>query len=100
GRSGSNGLSSASTLDELRQKQAAFEKLPSVSDADSVLRVIPDDQAEKIALIKSFAPLVAPIRVGRSSPLELERLKKALSAIRRRFDVVAAEAGSQLPRDV
>jgi hopanoid biosynthesis associated RND transporter like protein HpnN len=100
GRSGSNGLSSATSLDELRRKQAAFEKLPSVSDVDSVLRVIPDDQAEKIALIKSFAPLVAPIRVGRSSPIELERLKKALYDIRRRFDVVAAEAGTKLPPEV
>ncbi|HEX7785148.1 MAG TPA: MMPL family transporter, partial [Methylomirabilota bacterium] len=100
GRSGSNGLSSSSSLEELRRKQSAFEKLPSVADVDSVLRVIPDDQAEKIAVIKSFAPLVAPIRVGRSSPVELERLKKALYDIRRRFDVVAAEAGSKLPADV
>jgi len=100
GRSGFNGLSSASSLEELRQKQAAFEKLPSVSDVDSVLRVIPDDQAEKIAIIKSFAPLVAPIRVGRSSSVELDRLKKALADIKRRFDVVAAEAGSKLPAEV
>jgi predicted RND superfamily exporter protein len=100
GRSGFNGLSSASSLEELRQKQAAFEKLPSVSDVDSVLRVIPDDQAEKIAIIKSFAPLVAPIRVGRSSPVELDRLKKALADIKRRFDVVAAEAGAKLPAEV
>ena len=100
GRSGSNGLSSSSSLEELRRKQSAFEKLRSVADVDSVLRVIPDDQAEKIAVIKSFAPLVAPIRVGRSSPVELERLKKALYDIRRRFDVVAAEAGSKLPADV
>jgi len=100
GRSGFNGLSSAATLDELRQKQAAFENLPSVSDVDSVLRVIPDDQAEKIAIIKSFAPLVAPIRVGRSSSVDLDRLKKALADIKRRFDVVAAEAGSKLPAEV
>jgi hopanoid biosynthesis associated RND transporter like protein HpnN len=100
GRSGFNGLSSASSLEELRRKQEAFEKLPSVSDVDSVLRVIPDDQAEKIAIIKSFAPLVAPIRVGRSSPVELDRLKKALSDIKRRFDVVAAEAGSKLPAEI
>jgi hopanoid biosynthesis associated RND transporter like protein HpnN len=100
GRSGFNGLSSASSLEELRQKQAAFEKLPSVSDVDSVLRVIPDDQAEKIAIIKSFAPLVSPIRVGRSSPVELDRLRKALADIKRRFDVVAAEAGSKLPAEV
>src|SRR5258707_5699446 len=99
GRSGFNGLSSASSLEELRQKQAAFEKLPSVSDVDSVLRVIPDDQAEKIAIIKSFAPLVAPIRVGPSSPVDLDRLKKALADIKRRFDVVAAEAGAKLPAE-
>ena len=100
GRSGFNGLSSASSLDELRAKQAAFEKLPSVSETDSVLRVIPDDQPEKITLIKSFAPLVAPIRVGRSSPVDLDRLKQALADIKRRFDVVAVEAGAKLPAEI
>jgi hypothetical protein len=100
GRSGFNGLSSASSLEELRAKQAAFEKLPSVSDTDSVLRVIPDDQAEKIAVIESFAPLVTPIRVGRSSALDLDRLKQVLGDTKRRFDVVAAEAGDKLPAEV
>jgi hopanoid biosynthesis associated RND transporter like protein HpnN len=100
GRSGFNGLSSASSLEELRAKQAAFEKLPSVSEVDSVLRVIPDEQLEKIAVIRSFAPLVAPIRVGRSSPVDLDRLKKALADIRRRFDVVAVEAGAKLPAEI
>jgi hopanoid biosynthesis associated RND transporter like protein HpnN len=100
GRSGFNGLSSASSLEDLRRKQEAFEKLPSVSEVDSVLRVIPDDQAEKIAVIKSFAPLVAPVRIGRSSPVDLDRLKKALTDIKRRFDVVAAEAGNKLPAEV
>jgi hypothetical protein len=100
GRSGFNGLSSAASLEELRVKQAAFEKLPSVSETDSVLRVIPDDQAEKIAVVKSFAPMVAPIRVGRSSPLDLDRLRQALADIKRRFDVVAVEAGAKLPAEV
>jgi hypothetical protein len=100
GRSGFNALSSASSLEDLRAKQAAFEKLPSVSETDSVLRVIPDDQAEKIALIKSFAPLVAPIRVGRSSAVDLDRLKQALADIKRRFDVVAVEAGAKLPAEI
>ena len=100
GRSGFNALSSAATLDELRRKQEAFERLPSVSRVDSVLRVIPDDQAEKIAIIKSFAPLVAPVRIGRSSPVDLDRLTKALADIRRRLDIVAAEAGEKLPSDV
>jgi hypothetical protein len=100
GRSGFNGLSSAASLEELRVKQAAFEKLPSVSETDSVLRVIPDDQAEKIAVVKSFAPLVAPIRVGRSSSVDLDRLRQALADIKRRFDVVAVEAGTKLPAEV
>jgi hopanoid biosynthesis associated RND transporter like protein HpnN len=100
GRSAFNGLSSASSLEELRAKQTAFEKLPSVSDTDSVLRVIPDEQPEKITLIKSFAPLVAPIRVGRSSPVDLDRLKQALADIKRRFDVVAVEAGAKLPAEI
>ena len=97
GRSGFNGLSSAATLEELRRKQAAFEQLPTVSEVDSVLRVIPDDQDEKIAVIKSFAPLVAPVRVGRAGDVNLERLATALRDIRRRFDIVAAEAGPKLP---
>jgi uncharacterized protein len=100
GRSGFNGLSSATTLEELRRKQEAFERLPSVSEVDSALRVIPDDQEQKITLIKSFAPLVAPVRIGRSSPVDLDRLKKALGDIKRRFDVVAAEAGPKLPAEV
>ncbi|HUM17379.1 MAG TPA: MMPL family transporter [Candidatus Nitrosotalea sp.] len=100
GRSGFNGLSSAATLDELRSKQEAFERLPSVSEVDSALRMIPDEQPEKIAIIKSFAPLVAPVRIGHSSPVDLDRLKSALADVKRRFDVVAAEAGSKLPADV
>jgi uncharacterized protein len=100
GRSGFNGLSSATTLEELRRKQEAFERLPSVSEVDSALRVIPDDQEQKITLIKSLAPLVAPVRIGRSSPVDLDRLKKALGDIKRRFDVVAAEAGPKLPAEV
>jgi uncharacterized protein len=100
GRSGFNALASAATLDELRQKQQAFERLPSVSGVDSVLHLIPDDQEEKIAIIKSFAPLLAPVRIGRSSPVDLDRLRDALANIKRRLDVVAAEAGDKLPEQV
>ena len=100
GRSGFNALASAATLDELRRKQQAFESLPSVSGVDSVLHVIPDDQEEKIAIVKSFAPLLAPVRIGRSSPVDLDRLRQALGNIKRRLDVVAAEAGDKLPEDL
>ena len=100
GRSGFNGLASATTLEELRKKQEAFEKLPSVSDVDSVLRVIPDNQQEKIGIVKTFAPIIAPVRVGRSSPVDIERLSRALGELERRLDIFATEAGDKLPADL
>jgi hopanoid biosynthesis associated RND transporter like protein HpnN len=100
GRSGFNGLASATTLEELRRKQEAFENLPSVSEVDSVLRVIPDNQKEKIAIVRTFAPIVAPVRVGRSSPVDLDRLTRALGELKRRLDIFAAEAGDKLPEDL
>ncbi len=100
GHSGTNALAVATTLDDLRKKQKAFEALPSVAEVDSVLHLIPDDQPAKIAIVKSFEPLVAPVRIGRSSPVDLERLREALSNVKRRLDVVAAEAGDKLPEDI
>ena len=100
GRSGFNGLTSATTLEELRKKQEAFEKLPSVSEVDSVLRVIPDNQPEKISIVKTFAPIVSPVRVGRSSPVDIDRLLRALGELQRRLDIFATEAGEKLPEDL
>lgn len=100
GRSSANGLTTASTLEDLRRKAQAFERLPSVSEVDSVLRVIPDDQEEKIATIASFAPLLTTIRVGRPSPADLDRMKQALRDIKRRFDIMIVEAGGNAPDDL
>jgi hopanoid biosynthesis associated RND transporter like protein HpnN len=100
GRSGFNALASADSLEELRRKQTAFQRLPSVSEVDSVLRLIPDEQPEKIAIIKSFAPLVAPVRVNRSSPVDLDRLTQTVRDLRRRFDIAVAERGSALSDDI
>jgi uncharacterized protein len=100
GRSGFNALASATSLEELRKKQQAFERLPSVSEVNSVLRLIPDQQPEKIQIIKSFAPLVAPVRVSRSSPVDLDRLTQSVRDLNRRFDIAAAEGGDRLPDDI
>ena len=99
GRSGFNGLASATSLEDLRRKQEAFERLPSVSEVDSVIRLIPDAQDEKIDIIKSFAPLVAPVRVNRSSPVDLDRLTQTVRNLKRRFDIAAAERDN-LPDDI
>jgi hopanoid biosynthesis associated RND transporter like protein HpnN len=100
GRSGLSALATAGTLDELRRKQRAIEALPSVAEVDSVRHLIPDDQPEKIAIVKSFESLVAPVRIGRPSRVDLDRLRAALAKLERRFDVMAAEAGDKLPADL
>ena len=92
GRSGFAALSSAATLDELRRKQHAFRALGSVSEVDSALLLIPDDQAEKQKIIRDFAPIVAPIRVARPQPVDVDRLTASLETLKRRFDIAAGEA--------
>jgi hopanoid biosynthesis associated RND transporter like protein HpnN len=91
-RSGFAALSGARSFDELRAKHKAFERLPSVSEVDSALLLIPEDQDAKRKIIADFAPLVAPVRVSRPLPLDLERLTAAFETLRRRIAVVASEA--------
>jgi hopanoid biosynthesis associated RND transporter like protein HpnN len=92
GRSGFAALSSASSLEELRRKQAAFRKLETVSEIDSALLLIPDDQEEKQKIIGDFAPVVAPVRISHGQPIDLERLISTLETLRRRIDIAAGEA--------
>ncbi len=92
GRSGFTGLASADSLDELRQKYKAFRALPSVSEVDSVLLLIPEDQPEKLKIIKDFAPLVAPVRIGRATSVDPTKLATALETLKRRFDIAGNEA--------
>jgi len=94
GRSGFAALSSARTLEELHRRQEAFRRLPSVSEVDSALLLIPDNQAEKQKIISDFAPIVAPVRVSRPMPIDLDRLLTALETLRRRFDIAWGEAPS------
>ncbi|HSF03941.1 MAG TPA: MMPL family transporter, partial [Solirubrobacterales bacterium] len=95
GRSGFAALATASSLDELRAKQKAFETLGSVSQVDSLLRLIPERQEEKIRLVRQLAPVLASVRMAPVPPLELESLRTPLSTLRRRLGLAteAAEAG-------
>jgi uncharacterized protein len=92
GRSGFAALATAETLEELRAKHRAFRKLTTVSEVDSALLLIPDDQPEKQKIIADFAPIVAPVRVSRPLPVDPERLVAALETLRRRFEIAAGEA--------
>jgi uncharacterized protein len=92
GRSGFAAMSVANSLEELRAKHQAFRKLPTVSEVDSALLLIPDDQPEKQKIIADFAPIVVPVRVNRPLPVDPDRLVTSLERLKRRFDIAAGEA--------
>src|SRR5882672_6096278 len=92
GRSGFAAMSTANTLDELRAKHQAFRKLSTVSEVDSALLLIPDDQPEKQKIIADFAPIVGPVRVNRPLAVDPDRLVTSLETLKRRFDIAAGEA--------
>jgi hypothetical protein len=92
GRSGFAALASASSLDELKAKRDAFVKLPSVSEVDSALLLIPGDQRQKLKIIRDFAELVGPVRIGRAVPVDVPRLVAELESLKRRLDIAASEA--------
>ncbi len=92
GRSGFAALASADSLEELRRKQTAFSRLASVSEVDSALLLIPEDQDEKRKIIGDFAPVVDQVRVSRPLPLDIDRLIAALETLRRRLGIAANEA--------
>jgi hypothetical protein len=92
GRSGFAALASARSLEELRAKHQAFSKLGSVSEVDSALLLMPDDQGAKRKIIEDIAPIVTPVRVGRPRPVEIDRLTRALETLHRRLGIAANEA--------
>jgi uncharacterized protein len=101
GRSVFAALSTATSLADLEAKQRAFARLPSVSDVQSVLSVLPDRQADRQPLLRRLAAITHSIRVGEPRPLDLRALTAALETLKRRMDVVSApRAGEGPPEDI
>jgi hopanoid biosynthesis associated RND transporter like protein HpnN len=97
GRSAYAALATATSLDELRHKHRAFEALGAVSEVDSLLRVVPERQAEKIRLIRQLEPLLAPVRVAAVPPLDPASLREPLTSLARRLALVTE--AEQAPRE-
>ena len=93
GRSVFAALSSAPSLATLEVKQAAFQRLSSVSDVQSALSVLPDQQAEKLAILRRLATVTDSIRPGPPRPLDLHALTRSLATLQRRMDLAKAKAG-------
>ena len=89
GRSGFTALSTAGSLDELRRRQEAFSRLPSVSEVESVLMFLPDKQLEKEQVIRQFAPLLASVQVAAPPALQAAELRTPLLVLRRRLALAA-----------
>lgn len=90
-RSGFVALSSADPVEELRRVEAAFRALPTVSEVDSALRSLPDDQHEKLAMIGHFAPLVRPLTVAPPRPLDRGPPPRGARVAPRRLAILASE---------
>jgi uncharacterized protein len=97
GRSVFAALSMATSLTELEARQAAFRRLPSVSDVQSVLSVLPDRQPEKLAALHRLADVVDSIHLGPPRPLDLPALTAALQTLKRRMDLASAPRGGARP---
>ena len=89
GRSGFTALATAGSLEELRRKHDALSRLSSVSDVESVLQLVPDEQPEKERIIRQFAPLLASIRVAAPVALDPAALREPLLTLRRRLGLAA-----------
>ena len=101
GRSVFAALSTATTLAELEARQTAFQRLPAVSDVQSVLSVLPDRQAEKIAVLQRLADVADSIQPGAPRPLDLRALTAALETLKRRMDLARLSAGGDgLPEEI
>ncbi len=79
-------VSLASGREEVIRKAKLFSELPTVKKVTSILDLVPGDQPEKIALLKTFPPLLRGIE-PRSKPTSIDvgRLRGALERIDRRL---------------
>lgn len=77
-------LSTAPSLDRLRQQQARFEALPVVERVDSVVALLPDDQDIRLPLVEQLAPYVEGIDADWTSlePVDLDDMQAVLQKIR------------------
>jgi predicted RND superfamily exporter protein len=73
----------ADTLAEVERKVAALKALPSVAKVESVMSVIPEDQAQKLPLIEALRPLLADtsLQAGKAEPVDLDALRSVLGRI-------------------
>jgi hopanoid biosynthesis associated RND transporter like protein HpnN len=88
------------SLEGIEERAKAIERLPTVSEVQSIRTVLPADQGHKIALLHSMAPLLegVPAVHAPSGPVDVERLDAVLARIKfKLLDAKAAKWGANKP---
>jgi hopanoid biosynthesis associated RND transporter like protein HpnN len=88
----------AESLAEVTRKVAALKALPSVAKVESIMSVIPEEQAQKLPLIEALRPLLADISLqgGTAEVVDLETLRSILGRIGFKM---ADNDGGQAPQE-
>ncbi|MBM4257875.1 MAG: hypothetical protein FJ147_18535 [Deltaproteobacteria bacterium] len=83
-RSSWNALTTAATPTEAMQKAAAFQQLSSVEAVESVGSLIPDQQAERLELIRALAPAFndLPPVLPPTAPVDVRDLQETLDRLK------------------
>jgi uncharacterized protein len=78
----------------------ALKALPSVAKVESIMSVIPEDQAQKLPLIEALRPLMADTspQGGKAEAVDLEALRSTLGRIE--FKMADDGVGEASPEDV
>lgn len=83
-RSSWNALTTASTPAEAMRKAVAFKQLSSVGTVESVASLIPEQQEERLDLVRSLAPLLSdlPPALPPTAPVEVRDLQDTLDKLK------------------
>jgi hopanoid biosynthesis associated RND transporter like protein HpnN len=99
-RSSMYGAILARSLEEVREKTSALKRLPTVSEVQSVVSLLPEDQEAKMALLREMKPLIAGLGPfnGSGGTIHLPELDEVLGRIRFKMsDADAADWGANKP---
>ena len=84
-RSSMFGIVLADSPEQIRQKAEALEKLPTVSGTQNVLDMLPDNQENKLRMLREMGPLVTgigPMHDGQNDGVDVAELDAILGRIR------------------
>ena len=82
GRSSWFAVSLSPNEPDAERKAAQFRKLPQVADAETIATYVPDDQAQKRAILHELQPIMASLKVAPlTQPSKPDLLRRELAAL-------------------